>query len=149
MSRQKCYHMQWLLKTHWRTIFQDRKCIQRTISIPFFGFYFCWSGWLGSFGSPAFTHVLIHANFSSHTASSPLPSPPTVAHDSLSLHHLCIQGGHLYHFFHLFLSLFLLNSNEKVVEAWSALSSLGSLHTNSNCSQNPQTHWTLHLYIYR
>jgi len=36
----------------------------------------------------------IHANYTSYTTSSPLPSPPT--HDSLSLHHLRIQGCHLY-----------------------------------------------------
>ena len=51
--------------------------------------------------------------------SSPLPSPST--YDSLPLH---IQGGHLHticQHSHFFLRLFLLSSNEKVVEASSAL----------------------------
>jgi len=56
--------------------------------------------------------------------SSLLPSPP--AHDSLSLHYLCIQGGHLHQLSHLDLILFLeclilLKSNEKAMEASSAL----------------------------
>jgi len=67
-----------------------------------------------------FTDALIHANFTGHTTtSSPLPSPPT--HDSLSLHHRHIQGGHLHSICHLFLGLLLLNSYEKVMEISSAL----------------------------
>jgi len=55
----------------------------------------------------------------SHTTSSPLPSPPT--YDSLSLHHLQTQGSHFHCTFQLSHSLLLLSSNEKVVEASSAL----------------------------
>jgi len=58
-------------------------------------FYGTW--WSGSL---AFTHGLIHANFTSHTT---LSSPPT--RNSLSLHRLHIQGGHLRSICHLFLSL--------------------------------------------
>ena len=54
----------------------------------------------------------------SHTTSSPFPSP---TYDSPSLSHLHIQGGHLHQLSHVFFSLFLLKSNEKVVEASSAL----------------------------
>ena len=53
---------------------------------PVFLFLLIWV--IGSSGSLAFTHALIHANFTSHTTSSPLST-----HNSLSLHHLCIQWG--------------------------------------------------------
>ena len=66
---------------------------------------------------PSFTHALIHANFTSHIGSSPLPFPPT--HDSLSLHHSCIQGGQLHSICllsHLFLGLFLLKSDDQEID---------------------------------
>jgi len=94
---------------------------------------------LGDQGYPAvqllYTHILIHASFTIHTTSSPLPSdPPT--QNSLSLL-LCIQGGHLHsicQLSHLFLGL-LLNSNEKVMEGIISAVFLGSSqHCNSNCS---------------
>jgi len=82
--------------------------------LSLFAFHFCWSGWSGSSSSPAFTCALIHANITSHTTSTSLLSPPT--HNSLSLHNLCIQEGHLHstcQLSHLFLCLLLVNSNEK------------------------------------
>jgi len=54
-------------------------------------------------------------------ASSPSPLLP---HDSLLLHQLRIQGGHLHsicQLSHLVRGLHLLKSNEKVIEALSAL----------------------------
>ena len=71
----------------------------------------------------------------SHTTSSLHPSPPT--NDSLSLHHLGIQGGHLhsiFQLFNLFFGLLLLKSNGKVVKGIISTVFLGS-HNNSNCSQ--------------
>ena len=73
--------------------------------------------------SPAFTHALVHAIYTSQFS---LPPPPT--HDSLLLHHLCIQGGHPHSICQLsnvVLGL-LLKSNEKV--KFSGI--------NSNCSQS-------------
>ena len=61
----------------------------------------------------------VFMNFTSHTTSSPLPSPST--HNSLTSLYLRIQGGHLHticQLSDLFLSLLFL---EKVMEASSAL----------------------------
>jgi len=61
-----------------------------------------------------FTYALIHANFISHTTSSPFPSPPT--HDSLSLHNLTVSKEAISIVFampsHLFLSLLILKKRK-------------------------------------
>ena len=93
----------------------------------------------GDEGHPAVR--LLHTPLSMQTSPSillvsPLPFPPPT--NSLSLHHLCMEGGHLQsicQFSHLFLSLLLLNSNEKVMECIISTVFLGSSqHYNSNCS---------------
>ena len=51
----------------------------------FFGLHICWSRWSDSSG---FTHAHVHANFNSHTTSSPLPLVPhtTYSHFIISIH---------------------------------------------------------------
>jgi len=75
------------------------------------------------------------AQFTSHTTSSPLPSPLT--HNSLSLHHLYIQGGHL-QYLPAFLILLLLKSNDKWWRHHQHCNHRSS-HTNSHCSQTHST----------
>jgi len=59
--------------------------------------------------STAFTHVcLVHANFTSHTTSSPLPSPPTHAWLTSSSPHPIRPSPHYLPSSHIFLSLLLL-----------------------------------------
>ena len=88
-----------------------------------------WSGWSGSL---PITQALIHANFTSHTTHFLLPSP--TPHDSLSLHHLHILGGHLHSVYNLFFGLHLLKSNEK--HDGGIISTVFISHTNT------QTHRT-------
>ena len=98
--------------------------------------HFCWSG---SSSSPAFTCALIPANITSHTTSTSLLSPLTLS--------LRIQEGHLHsicQLSHLLLGLLLLNSNEKVMKASSALY-FWDHHTPVQIVVKP---WTLQLYIY-
>jgi len=73
------------------TRYRPRHSIHNYHSFSLLTFRLIW----GSSSSLAFTHARIHVNFTSHTMhrSSPLPNPPT--DDSLSLHHLRIQGGYL------------------------------------------------------
>ena len=83
----------------------------------------------------AFTHSLIHANFTTHTTSSLLRSPPT--HDSHSLCHLCVKGGHFTQYFPTFSSLLSLLLLKKVMEGIISTVFLGSSESdiNSNCNQ--------------
>jgi len=104
----------------------------------FFGLHFCLSGQLGSSGTLVFSSTLIHAKF---TIVLPLVLPSSLPpHDSLSLHHhLHIQGGHLHsicQLSQLFVSLVLLNSNEKVVP-WEASSVLAWDHHTIQIVANP------------
>ena len=110
MSRQKCYHnytMASYSKRRIDTLSSKTRSAQHAISIY-------WATIFADLGN----RVIRQSSF--YTAiSSPLPSPYT--YDSLPLH---IQGGHLHticQHSHFFLRLFLLSSNEKVVEASSAL----------------------------
>ena len=81
-----------------------------------------------------FTHARIHANFTSHTTSSPLRSPPT--HNSHSLCHLCIKGSHFTQYFPTFsslLSLLLLKKVEGIIST--VFLGPSESDTNSNCNQ--------------
>jgi len=72
---------------------------------------------LGNRGHPAvlLLHTPLYIHAKSTIAIPLLPSPHK--YDSLSLHHLCIQGSYLYSISKLSCLFLLLNSNDKVVEA--------------------------------
>ena len=114
-------------KTCWHAIFQEQKCIQHAITIISHSLF--WLAFL-LIQQSGYTHALVCAIFTSQFS---LPPPPT--HDSLLLHQLHVQGGHLHSIFqlsHLVRGLHLLKGNEKVIEALSALFS----GINSYCSQS-------------
>jgi len=142
-------------------------CNFRSLSWLRIPFLLIWS--VGVLRQSSFTHALIHAKFTSHitsfhglcgsqlrqvaaehflmTYTVVLPSP-LLLHTTHSHSHLCIQGGLLHsicQLSHLFLSLLLLNSNEKVHGSIISAVFLGSSNTNSKCSH---THRCIGHYLY-
>jgi len=97
---------------------------------------------IGVIRQSGFTHALIHANFTSHTTSSPLS-----VHMAFSLHHPGMPSpSYLPTFSSLPQSSPSKQYNERLGGIISAVS-LGLSHTNSNCSQTHRSLDTALVYL--
>jgi len=113
-------------KTCWHAIFQEQKCIQHAITRNSHSLF--WLAFL-LIQQSGYTHALVHAIFTSQFS---LPPPPTWLTLTLSAPHSRRPSPQYLQPSHLVRGLHLLKSNEKVIEALSALFS----GINSNCSQS-------------